>query len=99
MRHKSTKGMDYNADIPFKKKPAAGFYDTSEEQAHVKAAPVGLADSTLSGEKRKPEEEEAECKKRLKRGNEGENGPHQTKFVAIRYVQIQKLKEAKSIGH
>ncbi|KAF8825633.1 hypothetical protein HHX47_DHR6000316, partial [Lentinula edodes] len=34
MRHKTKKkGMDYNADIPFEKKPAPGFYDTSEEQA------------------------------------------------------------------
>ncbi|KAF8268981.1 hypothetical protein EI94DRAFT_1907453 [Lactarius quietus] len=88
----------YNADIPFEKKPATSFYDTSEEQAHVEAAPVGLADSALSGEKRKPEEEEAEHKKRLKRGKEGENGPHQTKFVAVCDAQIQKLKEAESIG-
>ena len=31
MRHKTKKkGMDYNADIPFEKKPAPGFYDTSD---------------------------------------------------------------------
>lgn len=29
------RGVDYNAEIPFEKKPAAGFYDTSEE--HVNA--------------------------------------------------------------
>ncbi|RMZ76525.1 hypothetical protein DV738_g4911, partial [Chaetothyriales sp. CBS 135597] len=27
-------GMDYNADIPFEKAPAPGFYDTVEEQEH-----------------------------------------------------------------
>jgi len=27
--------MDYNADIPFEKKPAPGFYDASEERARV----------------------------------------------------------------
>lgn len=26
------KGIDYNAEIPFEKAPAAGFFDTSEEQ-------------------------------------------------------------------
>jgi pre-mRNA-splicing factor CDC5/CEF1 len=50
--------------------------------------------------KRKPEEEEAERKKRQrKNGKEGEATPaHQTKFIAARDAQIQKLKEAESIG-
>jgi hypothetical protein len=30
-----------NADIPFEKKLAPGFYDTSQEQAVITAAPVG----------------------------------------------------------
>jgi pre-mRNA-splicing factor CDC5/CEF1 len=89
--------IQYNADIPFEKKPVPGFYDTSEEQARVEAAPVGQTLRRLEN-KRKPEEEEAERKKRLKRGKDGENGPHQTKFIAARDAQIQKLKEAESIG-
>jgi pre-mRNA-splicing factor CDC5/CEF1 len=50
--------------------------------------------------KRKPEEEEAERKKRQRKdGKEGEATPaHQTKFIAARDAQIQKLKEAESIG-
>ena len=50
--------------------------------------------------KRKPEEEEAERKKRQRRNADGKGGeaPHQTKFVAARDAQIQKLKEAESIG-
>lgn len=47
--------------------------------------------------KRKPEEEEAERKKR-QRKNEGDGPAHQTKFIAARDAQIQKLKEAESIG-
>jgi pre-mRNA-splicing factor CDC5/CEF1 len=89
--------MDYNADIPFEKKPAAGFYDTSEEQAKVAAAPVGQTLRRLEN-KRKPEEEEAERKKRQRKNAEGKEGPHQTKFIAARDAQIQKLKEAESIG-
>ncbi|KAJ7582452.1 pre-mRNA splicing factor component-domain-containing protein [Mycena floridula] len=88
------KGMDYNADIPFEKKPAAGFYDTSEEQARITAAPVGQSLRRLEN-KRKPDEEDAERKKRQKKNKEGE---HQTKFLAARDAQIQKLKEAESIG-
>jgi pre-mRNA-splicing factor CDC5/CEF1 len=51
--------------------------------------------------KRKPEEEEAERKKRQRKndaGKEGEGANHPTKFIAARDAQIQKLKEAESIG-
>lgn len=90
--------LQYNADIPFEKKPAPGFYDTAEEQARATAAPVGQSLRKLDN-KRKPEEEEAERKKRQRKGKEGESeGPHQTKFVAARDAQIQKLKEAEQIG-
>ncbi|KAF7338529.1 Cell division control protein Cdc5 [Mycena venus] len=95
------KGMDYNADIPFEKKPAAGFYDTSEEQARVASAPVGQTLRRLENKRKPAEEEEAERKKRQRRESEkkgGENTGHQTKFIAARDAQIQKLKEAESIG-
>ncbi|KAI0075804.1 hypothetical protein K474DRAFT_1355419 [Panus rudis PR-1116 ss-1] len=98
MRHKTKKkGMDYNADIPFEKKPAPGFYDTSDEQARATSAPVGQTLRRLEN-KRKPEDEEAERRKRQRKGKEGGDAPHQTKFVAARDAQIQKLKEAESIG-
>lgn len=48
--------------------------------------------------KRKPEEEEAERRKRQRKGKEDGGAPHQTKFVPAREAQIQKLKEAESIG-
>jgi pre-mRNA-splicing factor CDC5/CEF1 len=99
MRHKTKKkGMDYNADIPFEKKAAPGFYDTAEEQARITSAPVGQTLRRLEN-KRKPEEEEAERKKRQrKNGKEGGDTSHQTKFIAARDAQIQKLKEAESMG-
>ncbi|KAF7359503.1 Cell division control protein Cdc5 [Mycena sanguinolenta] len=101
MRHKTKrKGMDYNADIPFEKKAPAGFYDTSDEQARVASAPVGQTLRRLENKRKPAEEEEAERKKRQKREAEkkGENSGHQTKFIAARDAQIQKLKEAESIG-
>ncbi|KAG8745330.1 Pre-mRNA-splicing factor cef1 [Ceratobasidium sp. 414] len=98
MRHKTKKkGMDYNADIPFEKKPAPGFYDTTEEQAKSYSAPVGQSLRRLEN-KRKPQEEELEAKKRQKKGKEGGNEPHSTKFIAARDAQIQKLKEAEQIS-
>ena len=60
MRHKTKKnGMDYSADVPFEKKAAPGFYDTSDEGARITAAPVGQSPLRL-GNKRKPDDEEAE---------------------------------------
>jgi pre-mRNA-splicing factor CDC5/CEF1 len=100
-RHSFASYTQYNADIPFEKKAAPGFYDTSEEQARLTAAPVGQTLRRLEN-KRKPEEEEAERKKRQRKAaaaKEGsESAQHQTKFVAARDAQIQKLKEAESIG-
>lgn len=29
-KRKKKRGVDYNAEIPFEKKPASGFYDTSQ---------------------------------------------------------------------
>ncbi|KAG8877262.1 Pre-mRNA-splicing factor cef1 [Tulasnella sp. 331] len=100
MRSKPKKrGMDYNADIPFEKQPAPGFYDVSEENARSQAAPIGQTLRRLDN-KRKPEEEAAEAKKRARKAQEGKEGggPHQTKFVAAREAQIQKLKEAEQVG-
>ena len=59
------------------------------------AAPVGQTLRRLEN-KRKPEQEEAERKKRQRK--EGEGSGHQTKFIAARDAQIQRLKEAESIG-
>ncbi|KAN0091287.1 pre-mRNA splicing factor component domain containing protein [Tylopilus felleus] len=92
------KGMDYNADIPFEKKPAPGFYDTSEEQARITSAPVGQSLRRLEN-KRRTDDDEGERRKRQRRNAENKgNEPHQTKFIAARDAQIQKLKEAESIG-
>ncbi|ELU44661.1 CDC5 protein [Rhizoctonia solani AG-1 IA] len=95
MHKTKKKGMDYNADIPFEKKPVPGFYDTSEEQAKSYSAPVGQSLRRLEN-KRKPQDEESEAKKRQKKGKENE--PHSTKFIAARDAQIQKLKEAEQIS-
>lgn len=81
--------------------PAPGFYDVSDENARAQTAPVGQTLRRLDN-KRKPEEEEAERKKRQKKstqgGKEGGNEPHQTKFIAARDAQIQKLKEAEEVS-
>lgn len=50
---KKKRGVDYNAEIPFEKKPAPGFYDTSEE-VYVAEEPnfKRLRQQNLEGERR-----------------------------------------------
>lgn len=89
------KGMDYNADIPFEKQPAPGFYDVTEEQAKVYAAPVGSTLRALEGKRKQELDEIEERKKRQKKGDGKSNQTQQ--FVAAREAQIKKLKEQEQI--
>lgn len=62
-KRKKKRGVDYNAEIPFEKKPAAGFYDTSEENYDALNADFRkLRQQDLDGELRS----EKEAKERKK---------------------------------
>ena len=57
-RHKRKRGIDYNAEIPFEKKPAHGFYDTSNEAIDPHAPNFNrLRQQNLDGELRSEKEE------------------------------------------
>lgn len=90
------KGMDYNADIPFEKQPAPGFYDTAEERAKTFAAPVGSSLRALEG-KRKQELEEGEQRAKRQKGEDGPKQGSATQFVQAREAQIRKLKEQEKV--
>lgn len=97
LRHKPKKGsgMDYNADIPFNKQPAPGFYDVSDENAKRMAAPVGQSLREIEGKRRIDLEDLDERKK--KRKNDKGGAQENTQFIAAREAQIQKLKETEQI--
>lgn len=51
--NKRKRGIDYNAEIPFEKKPALGFYDTSNEEVDPLAPDFRkLRQQNLDGELR-----------------------------------------------
>lgn len=57
-RKRRKRGIDYNAEIPFEKKPAPGFYDTSEENVDPFAPDFKcLRQQNLDGEFRSEKEE------------------------------------------
>lgn len=57
-RRKKKRGVDYNSEIPFEKKPAAGFYDTSIEVVDPMAPDFSrLRQQHLDGELHSEKEE------------------------------------------
>ncbi|GAA5854168.1 hypothetical protein JCM8547_008252 [Rhodosporidiobolus lusitaniae] len=101
MRAKPKKqGMDYMADIPFEKQPAAGFYDTSEEQAKRVAAPTGKTLRELEGGKRKQDraEDEAREKKRKAREAKDKDADAMSHFVPSKDALLQQRREEQQIS-
>lgn len=57
-RKKKKRGVDYNAEIPFEKKPAPGFYDTTNEELDPTGPDFSrLRQQHLDGELRTEREE------------------------------------------
>ncbi|KAK6348850.1 Pre-mRNA-splicing factor cef1 [Orbilia blumenaviensis] len=85
--------MDYNADIPFEKKPAAGFYDTSEEQARNERTLQGFDPrKAVVQSKRKGDQDEDNDPKRRKKG---QNADVQ---AARKVAQLQRIREAEQMS-
>lgn len=90
--------MDYNADIPFEKQPARGFYDTSEEASKAYQAPVGKTLGSME-RKRKPDEDaEAERRKKQSQQSKDEAQKRKDDPFGERAEQIRKMKEAEQIS-
>jgi pre-mRNA-splicing factor CDC5/CEF1 len=84
--------MDYNADIPFEKKPVPGFYDTIDEISRNEFQRTHFDPKKQQvGNKRKGEEEGDPDRKRRK--NE-KDGPSQSTQAALKAGQMQKIREA-----
>ncbi|CAG8550703.1 11140_t:CDS:10 [Ambispora leptoticha] len=95
---KKKKGMDYNADIPFEKKPAKGFYDTTEENS--RQSEQGMTNvhlQKLEG-KRRAEGFEERGRKRQKSSKNDKEGGGPVNFVPASSTQLNKLKQAEQIS-
>ncbi|KAK6333492.1 Pre-mRNA-splicing factor cef1 [Orbilia javanica] len=85
--------MDYNADIPFEKKPVAGFYDTSEEQARNERTLQAFDPrKAVVQSKRKGDQDEDNDPKRRKKG---QNADVQ---AARKVAQLQRIREAEQMS-
>ncbi|KAK4134689.1 hypothetical protein BT67DRAFT_421420 [Trichocladium antarcticum] len=84
--------MDYNADIPFEKKPVPGFYDTNEEiQRNEFQRSHFDPKKQQVGNKRKGDEDgDAERKRR----KNDKDAPSASIQAALKAGQMQKIREA-----
>ncbi|PGH02968.1 pre-mRNA-splicing factor cef1 [Helicocarpus griseus UAMH5409] len=83
--------MDYNADIPFEKKPAPGFYDTLDEQAkNERQRELFDPRKQQLASKRKGDEEEDPNRKRRKNDKTDKSAF----AAAAKAGQMQKIREA-----
>jgi pre-mRNA-splicing factor CDC5/CEF1 len=90
--------MDYNADIPFEKQPALGFYDTSEEIARNERQREGIDPrKALSHKKRQGDQDEAGGGKRRK-GDKDKPGSAATAAQIAKAGQMQKIREAEQLS-
>lgn len=84
--------MDYNADIPFEKKPAPGFYDTTEEIRRNEFQRTHFDPKKQQvGEKRKGDQDEDAERKRRKNNKDA---PSASLQAALKAGQMQKIREA-----
>ena len=84
--------MDYNADIPFEKKAAAGFYETGDEAIRNEREREAFDPRKQQlANKRKGEQEEDPDRKRRKNEKEAPSASYQ---AALKAGQMQKIREA-----
>ncbi|RMD43805.1 hypothetical protein DV735_g1303, partial [Chaetothyriales sp. CBS 134920] len=87
-------GMDYNADIPFEKAPAPGFYDTVEEQDHNEKERESFDPRKQQlARKRQGDAEDKDNSKRQKQ-DKASSAAAAAAAAAARAGQMQRMREA-----
>ncbi|KAI1660004.1 pre-mRNA splicing factor component-domain-containing protein [Daldinia decipiens] len=84
--------MDYNADIPFEKAPAQGFYDTADEQTRneKQRAAFDPRKQQLANKRKGEQDDETERKRR----KNDKDAPSASMQAALKAGQMQKIREA-----
>merc|ERR1719160_765756 len=94
--HRKKGEMDYNADIPFEKKPTLGFYDTAEEKLQNDRVQAAFDPGKQHlANKRKGDGDDDGDRKRKKTEKDGLSDSQK---AAIKAGQMQKLREAEQVS-
>lgn len=86
-RKRKRKGIDYNAEIPFEKRPPPGFYDVAEEDRPVEQPKFPTTIEELEGERR------ADREARLRKQDAAKNKIAQRQDAPAAIMQANKLND------
>ncbi|KAI9757165.1 MAG: Pre-mRNA-splicing factor cef1 [Chaenotheca gracillima] len=87
--------MDYNADIPFEKRAAPGFFDTQEEDTrNERQREMFDPQKQQLQNKRKGDQDDGSDQKRRKNDKNDKNAPSAAFAAAAKAGQMQKIREA-----
>lgn len=90
-RKRKRKGIDYNAEIPFEKKPPPGFYDVTDESRAVEQPKFPTTIEELEGEKR------ADKEARLRKQDIARNKIAQRQDAPAAILQANKLNDPETV--
>lgn len=90
-RKRKRKGIDYNAEIPFEKKPPPGFYDVTDESQTVEQPKFPTTIEELEGEKRSDKEA------RLRKQDAARNKIAQRQDAPSAILQANKLNDPEAV--
>ncbi|EPS68222.1 hypothetical protein M569_06548, partial [Genlisea aurea] len=90
-RKKKRKGIDYNAEIPFEKRPPPGFYDVAEEDRPAEYIRFPTTIQDLEGERRVDKES------RLRKQDIAKNRIAQRQDAPSAILQANKLNDPESV--
>ncbi|GFZ14351.1 cell division cycle 5 [Actinidia rufa] len=90
-RKRKRKGIDYNAEIPFEKKPPPGFFDVTDEDRPVEQPKFPTTIEELEGEKRSDKEA------RLRKQDIARNKIAQRQDAPSAVLQANKLNDPETV--
>lgn len=90
-RKRKRKGIDYNAEIPFEKKPPSGFFDVADEDREVEQPKFPTTIEELEGEKRMDKEA------RLRKQDIARNKIAQRQDAPSAILQANKLNDPETV--
>lgn len=84
--------MDYNADIPFEKKPTAGFFDTSEEIQRNEFQRAKFDPKTQQVANKRKGDQDGDTDRKRRKGEK--DTPSASLQAAVKAGQMQRIREA-----
>ena len=88
--------MDYNADIPFEKQPALGFYDVGDERDRNERQRQGVNPTTAHSHKKRQGDQDEDKDKKRRKGEKEKGGSGAASLAKA--GQMQKIREAEQLS-